>query len=56
MFATKEKAVEFSSQLISKVDKKAKLLMKSAALVTVKLELSPVTYLTGFHDPRITDK
>ena len=56
MFATKERDVEFSSQLVSRVDKKAKSLMKSAAHVTVKLEFSPVTYLTGFHDPRITDK
>ena len=54
MFASKERDVEFSNQLVSKVDQKAKLLMKSAAHVTVKLEFSPVTYLTGFHDPKIT--
>ena len=54
MFASKERDVEFSNQLISRVDQKAKLLMKSAAHVTVKLEFSPVTYLTGFHDPKIT--
>ena len=54
MFASKERDVEFSNQLISRVDQKAKLLLKSAAHVTVKLEFSPVTYLTGFHDPKIT--
>ena len=53
MFASKERDVEFSTQLISRVDQKAKSLMKSAAHVTVKLEFSPVTYLTGFHDPKI---
>ena len=51
MFATKERDVEFSNQLISRVDHIAKSLMKSAAHVTVKLKFSPVTYLTGFHDP-----
>ena len=56
MFATKERDVEFSNQLISKVDQKAKSLMKSAAHVTVKLEFSPVTYLTGFYDPEVTDE
>ena len=54
MFASKERDVDFSNQLISRVDQKAKLLMKSSAHVTVKLEFSPVTYLTGFHDPKIT--
>ena len=54
MFASKERDVEFSNQLISRVDQKAKSLMKSAAHVTVKLEFSPVTYLTGFYDPKIT--
>ena len=56
MFASKERDVEFSNQLISRVDQKAKSLMKSAAHVTVKLEFSPVTYLTGFHDPKIIAK
>ena len=54
MFASKVRDVEFSNQLVSKVDQKAKLLMKSAGHVTVKLEFSPVTYLTGFHEPKIT--
>ena len=54
MFAAKERDVEFSNQLISRVDQKAKSLMKSAAHVTVKLEFSPVTYLTGFHDPNVS--
>ena len=54
MFASKERDVEFSNQLISRVDQKAKLLMKSAAHVTVKLDFSPVTYLTGFHNPKLT--
>ena len=51
MFATKERDVEFSNQLILRVDHIAKSLMKSAAHVTVKLEFSPVTYVTGFFDP-----
>ena len=52
MFASKERDVEFSNQLISRVDQKAKLLMKSAAHVTVKLEFGD--YLpTGFYDPKI---
>ena len=54
MFASKERDLEFSNQLISRVDQKAKSLMKSAAHVTVKLEFSPVTYLTGFYDPKIS--
>ena len=45
-----------SKQLISRVDQKAKSLMKSAAHVTVKLEFSPVTYLTDFYDPEVTDE
>ena len=53
MFAKKERDVEFSKQLISRVDQKAKSLMQSAAHVTVKLEFSPVTYVTGFHDPMV---
>ena len=53
MFASKERDVEFSNQLISRVDQKAKSLMKSAAHVTVKLEFSPVTYLTGFYNPKM---
>ena len=56
MFASKERDAEFANQLISRVDQKAKSLMKSAAHVTVKLEFSPVTYKTSFHDPKITAK
>mgnify|MGYP004201998865 FL=1 len=56
MFASKERDVEFSKQLLSRVNQKAKSLMKSAAHVTVKLEFSPVTYKTGFHDPKVTAK
>ena len=51
MFATKERDVEFSNQLISRVYHTAKSLMKSAAHVTVKLEFSPLAYRTGFYDP-----
>ena len=47
MFASKERDVEFSKQLRSGEPKKQSL-MKSAAHVTVKLEFSPVTYVTGF--------
>ena len=54
MFASKERDVEFSKQLLSRVNQKVKSLMKSAAHVTVKLEFSPVTYLTGFHDPKVS--
>ena len=52
MFASKERDVDFSKQLLSRVTQKAKSLMKSAAHVTVKLEFSPVTYVTGFYDPK----
>tara|TARA_B100000575_G_C22905289_1_gene525998 strand:+ start:308 stop:592 length:285 start_codon:yes stop_codon:yes gene_type:complete len=54
MFASKERDLEFSKKLISRVDQKARSLLKSAAHVTVKLEFSPVTYITGFHDPEAT--
>ena len=54
MFASKERDVEFSKQLLSRVNQKAKSLMKSAAHVTVKLEFSPITYVTGFYDPEVT--
>lgn len=54
MFTSKERDVEFSKQLVSRTDQKTKSLMKSAAHVTVKLEFSPVTYLTGFHDSNTT--
>ena len=54
MFASKERDVEFSKQLLSRVNQKAKSLMKSAAHVTVKLEFSPVTYVTGFQYPEVT--
>ena len=54
MFASKERDVEFSKQLLLRVNQKAKSLVKSAAHVTVKLEFSPVTYVTGFHDPAVT--
>ena len=54
MFASKERDVEFSKQLLLRVNQKAKSLMKSAAHVTVKLEFSPVTYVTGFYDPEVT--
>ena len=54
MFASKKRDIEFSNQLVSRVDQIAKSLMKSSGHVTVKLEFSPVTYLTGFHDPKIT--
>lgn len=53
MFASKERDVEFSKQLLLRVNQKAKSLIKSAAHVTVKLEFSPVTYVTGFHDPEV---
>ena len=56
MFASKERNVEFSKQLLSRVNQKAKSLMKSAAHVTVKLEFSPITYITGFHDPKVAAK
>ena len=55
MFASKDRDVEFSNQLISRVDQKAKSLMTSAAHVTVKLEFSPVTYLTSFYNPELID-
>ena len=54
MLASKERDLEFSNELISRVNQKAKSLMTSAALVPVTLEFSPVTYVTGFYDPTAT--
>ena len=45
MFASKERDLEFSNQLISRVDQKAKSLMKSAAHVTVKLEFLSLIHI-----------
>ena len=51
MYATKERDIELINQLTTRVDQKTKSLMRSAAHVTVKLDFTPLPYLTGFFDP-----
>ena len=51
MFATKHRNIGLLNELINRVDQRAKTCLKKAAHVTVKLEFTPLTYLTGFHDP-----
>ena len=51
MYATKERDIELINELTTKVDQKTKSLMRSAAHVTVKLDFTPLPYLTGFFDP-----
>ena len=51
MYATKERDMVLVNQLITRVDQQTKSLMKSAAHVTVKLDFTPLPYLTGYFDP-----
>ena len=51
LFATKHRDYALLNELINRVDSRAKSLLKKAAHVTVKLEFTPLTYLTGFYDP-----
>ena len=51
LFATKHRDVNLLNELIIRIDNKAKSLLQKAAHVTVKLEFTPLTYLTGFYDP-----
>lgn len=55
LFATKHRDIILLNKLINRVDRRAKLLLKKAAHVTVKLEFTPLTYLTGFYDPAKPD-
>jgi hypothetical protein len=51
LFATKHRDINLPNELIIRIDNKAKSLLQKAAHVTVKLEFTPLTYLTGFYDP-----
>ena len=51
LFATKHRDSALLNELINRVDFKVKSVLKKAAHVTVKLEFTPLTYLTGFYDP-----
>tara|TARA_A100001015_G_scaffold31607_1_gene35205 strand:+ start:1409 stop:1576 length:168 start_codon:yes stop_codon:yes gene_type:complete len=51
LFATKHRDINLLNELIIRIDNKAKSLLQKAAHVTVKLEFTPLTYLTGFYDP-----
>ena len=56
MYATKERDIELTNRLITRVDQETKSFMKSAAYVTVKLDFTPLPYLTGFFDPSVSKK
>ena len=55
LFATKHRDSALLNEVINRVDSRAKSLLKKAAHVTVKLEFTPLTYLTGFYDPANPD-
>lgn len=51
LFATKHRDINLLNELTIRFDNKAKSRLQKAAHVTVKLEFTPLTYLTGFYDP-----
>jgi hypothetical protein len=51
MFATKHRNIDLLNELIKRIDSSAKSLLRKAAHVTVKLEFTPLPYVTGFYDP-----
>jgi hypothetical protein len=55
MFATKHRDIGLLNELINRIDRRAKSALKKGAHVTVKLDFTPVTYLTGFYDPTNPD-
>ena len=55
LFATKNRNVDLLNELINRIDSRAKSFLKNAAHVTVKLEFTPLTYLTGYYDPANSD-
>ena len=55
LFATKNRDIDLLNKLIIRIDSRAKLFLKKAAHVTVKLEFTPLTYLTGYYDPANSD-
>ena len=55
MFATKHRDIGLLNELINRIDLRAKSALKKGAHVTVKLDFTPVTYLTGFYDPTNPD-
>ncbi len=48
LFATKHRDSTLLNELMDRVESRAKSLLKKAAHVTVKLEFTPLTYLTAF--------
>ena len=55
LFATKNRDIDLLNELVNRIDYRAKSLLKRAAHVTVKLEFTPLTYITGFYDPANSD-
>ena len=55
LFATKNRDIDLLNKLINRIDSRTKSFLKKAAHVTVKLEFTPLTYLTGFYDPTNPD-
>ena len=55
LFATKHRDIDLLNELISRVDSRAKSLLKKAAHVTVKSKFTPHKYLTGFQNPANSD-
>ena len=55
LFATKHRDIDLLNELINRVDTRAKALLKKAGHVTVELEFTPLTYLTGFYNPANSD-
>ena len=55
LFATKHRDIDLLNELIIRIDNKAKSFLQKAAHVTVKLEFTPLTYLTEFYDPANPD-
>ena len=55
LFATKNRDIDLLNELINRIDTRAKSFLKKAAHVTVKLEFTPLTYLTCFYDPANPD-
>ena len=51
LFANKHRDIDLLNELINRIDSRAKSSLKKATHVTVKLEFTPLTYLTGFYDP-----
>ena len=55
LFAAKNRDIDLLHELINRFNSRTKSFLKKAAHVTVKLEFTPLTYLTGFYDPANSD-